>query len=109
MLDRPSRLRAVRDGLKASPAVALLGPRQCGKTTLARAFAVRGATTYFDLEHPAEAVSSPLSLATIKLLENLIGCAQELLVGGEGIGQFGRATKQLLQDLSSIGLGQRFE
>ena len=61
MLDRPSRPRAVRDGLKASPAVALLGPRQCGKTTLARAFAVRGATTYFDLEHPAKRCPHPLA------------------------------------------------
>ena len=45
----------------------------------------------------------------IKLLEYLIGCAQQLIVGGERMGQFGRAKKQLLQDLSSIGLGQRFE
>jgi len=38
--------RRLRDALSKFPAVALLGPRQCGKTTLARQFA--GA--YFDME-----------------------------------------------------------
>ena len=38
--------RQVRDKLGKFPAVAILGPRQCGKTTLARQFA--GA--YFDME-----------------------------------------------------------
>jgi hypothetical protein len=38
------------------PAVALLGPRQCGKTTLAKQIlAVRGGT-YLDLERPADAL-----------------------------------------------------
>lgn len=40
----------LRQRLAAYPAVALVGPRQCGKTTLARAHG--GA--YFDLEQPAE-------------------------------------------------------
>ena len=53
MIERPVQLKTLRDGLKASPVVALLGPRQCGKTTLARHLAESGATTYFDLEHPA--------------------------------------------------------
>src|SRR6266853_1527096 len=35
MIERPAQLKALRDGLKTSPVVALLGPRQCGKTTLA--------------------------------------------------------------------------
>lgn len=36
--------------IKRSPVTALLGPRQCGKTTLARAFADGKKATYFDLE-----------------------------------------------------------
>jgi predicted AAA+ superfamily ATPase len=40
----------VKKRLEDSPAVLLLGPRQCGKTTLAKA--VGG--TYFDLEQPAD-------------------------------------------------------
>lgn len=38
--------RQVRDKLRKFPAVALLGPRQCGKTTLARGFD----GVYFDME-----------------------------------------------------------
>jgi hypothetical protein len=38
--------RLTRDRLAASPAVAIVGPRQCGKTVLARSFS----RTYFDLE-----------------------------------------------------------
>ncbi len=42
--------------MKQFPAVALLGPRQCGKTTLAKIFAKgnKHNTIYFDLESPAD-------------------------------------------------------
>ena len=36
-LSRPRRIAMVRASLRRSPVVALLGPRQCGKSTLARA------------------------------------------------------------------------
>jgi len=54
VIARPALLKSVRDGLKANPVVALLGPRQCGKTTLARGLAGSVATSYFDLENPAD-------------------------------------------------------
>jgi hypothetical protein len=54
MLARPRLLALVEDRLRANPAVLLLGPRQCGKTTLARAFAARHQAEYFDLEAPAD-------------------------------------------------------
>ncbi len=38
--------------LQSTPIVALLGPRQCGKTTLARMIASEGESMYFDLEDP---------------------------------------------------------
>jgi predicted AAA+ superfamily ATPase len=40
--------------LRASPVVALIGPRQCGKTTLARGLAETRRSTYFDLEDPLD-------------------------------------------------------
>jgi len=40
--------------LRQFPAVALLGPRQVGKTTLARSIAAERPTTYLDLENPAD-------------------------------------------------------
>ena len=36
--------------IQRSPATALLGPRQCGKTTLARELAIGQQATFFDLE-----------------------------------------------------------
>lgn len=51
MLDR-SALSAIRTALRRSPVVALIGPRQCGKTTLARQIVSAGSPNYFDLESP---------------------------------------------------------
>ena len=48
-LPRPRELEAVRAGLRRAPITALLGPRQCGKTTLARSLK---AEHFFDLEDP---------------------------------------------------------
>jgi hypothetical protein len=49
----PRGLRAVlEDRLRQFPAVALLGPRQVGKTTLARAIARGTESLYLDLENP---------------------------------------------------------
>ena len=52
MIDRPTDTRRVRAALKRSRVVALLGPRQCGKTTLARQFVSAESLNYFDLEDP---------------------------------------------------------
>jgi predicted AAA+ superfamily ATPase len=52
MLDRPQRLDQIRRALKRSRVVALLGPRQCGKTTLARLVVPSDSANYFDLEDP---------------------------------------------------------
>ena len=43
----------VRAALRRSRVVALLGPRQCGKTTLARKFERPDSMNYFDLEDPS--------------------------------------------------------
>ena len=44
----------IRARLDQFPAVALLGPRQAGKTTLAELIAEERASVYLDLEHPAD-------------------------------------------------------
>lgn len=53
MIDRTIDRRLISQALKRSRVVALLGPRQCGKTTLAREFVPVNAANYFDLEDPA--------------------------------------------------------
>ena len=54
VIARPGLLALVERRLRSNPAVLLIGPRQCGKTTLARVFAARQDAEYFDLEVPAD-------------------------------------------------------
>ncbi len=51
---RVRQIAHLRRALLRAPVVALLGPRQCGKTTLARQVAVGQPGAYFDLESPAD-------------------------------------------------------
>lgn len=51
---RSALRRQVETAIGRSPVTALLGPRQCGKTTLARDIARTRASTFFDLERPAD-------------------------------------------------------
>ena len=53
MILRLSDIAIIRTALRRSRVVALVGPRQCGKTTLAREFVPPGSPNYFDLEDPA--------------------------------------------------------
>jgi hypothetical protein len=52
VLERPALADRVRRDLSRCPVVGLVGPRQCGKTTLARRFLPSGSPAYFDLEDP---------------------------------------------------------
>ena len=54
MIGRPELERQVEYGLKHSPVTAILGPRQCGKTTLAREFCTGEDAACFDLEAPED-------------------------------------------------------
>src|SRR5271163_4512876 len=49
---RTADIALIRAALRRSRVVALLGPRQCGKTTLAREFVSPDSLNYFDLEDP---------------------------------------------------------
>ena len=55
MRKRPDLLARVNKALTRSPVVMLLGPRQCGKTTLARQLVGERSPNYFDLERQAVA------------------------------------------------------
>src|ERR1700722_18730258 len=51
LIKRPRYLKAIKAVLTEQPICALLGPRQCGKTTLARQLAEEhGNCHYFDLD-----------------------------------------------------------
>lgn len=69
MIERNARLTELQKRLKRSPVVALLGPRQCGKTTLARQLLDPKSKQYFDLEEPislARLEQPQLTLAPLK-------------------------------------------
>ena len=70
LLSRERLTSAVSSALGRYPATLLLGPRQCGKTTLARQIWKAQGGTYFDLEDP----DTPLKPQVAKLvLEDLRG------------------------------------
>lgn len=52
MIPRESLAARIRTALRRARVVALVGPRQAGKSTLARAIVRPGAAAYFDLEDP---------------------------------------------------------
>ena len=72
MLKRPRLLARLRAGLKTAPAVLLLGPRQCGKTTLARQLAGELKSTYFDLENPVDLARLSEPMTALGPLRGLI-------------------------------------
>jgi predicted AAA+ superfamily ATPase len=54
MIARPELVRRVTAGLEHSPVTLILGPRQCGKTTLARQLGQNQEGSYYDLESPRD-------------------------------------------------------
>lgn len=77
MLDRHTvqrmrLLQRVRHALGRSRAVVLAGPRQSGKTTLARQFVSPESPRYFDLEHPLQRDRLAQPLTALSPLEGLV-------------------------------------
>lgn len=70
MIERTDITKHITQALDRGRIVSLLGPRQCGKTTLARQFAKLGSSLYFDLEDP---VDSAKMGEPKNVLENLKG------------------------------------
>ena len=71
MLERSAR-RLIANALQRTPIVSLLGPRQSGKTTLAREFAGQRKTTIFDLENPTDAARLSLPMNALEPLRGLV-------------------------------------
>jgi uncharacterized protein len=70
---RSQTLARIRASYAVHPAVAIEGPRQCGKTTLARAFAAdTPEVTFFDLESPADLQRLATPEQTLRPLVGLV-------------------------------------
>lgn len=72
MVKRTKALSQVTQALGWSRAVALVGPRQCGKTTLAREFVAFDSPNYFDLEDEADLARLENPAFTFGKLEGLV-------------------------------------
>ena len=72
MILRSNSLKVIREALAHSRIVTLIGPRQCGKTTLAREFLAEDSANYFDLEDPASLARLTEPMTALGPLKGLV-------------------------------------
>ena len=72
LIPRPGLEQRIRTALGRSRAVVLVGPRQCGKSTLARRFLSADDPNYFDLELPASRASLAQPMTALEALHGLV-------------------------------------
>jgi hypothetical protein len=72
MIPRPEPIRQIEASFQIHPVTALLGPRQCGKTTLARFIAEQEPSTIFDLENPVDIQRLSAPMQALKDLSGLV-------------------------------------
>ncbi|MDP1606203.1 MAG: ATP-binding protein [Rhodocyclaceae bacterium] len=72
MIERTASIQAIRTALSRSRIVALVGPRQCGKTTLAREFLAEDSANYFDLEDPVSLMRLSEPMTALGSLDGLV-------------------------------------
>lgn len=72
MIKRQNLLRHVQTALKRSRVVGLIGPRQCGKTTLARQLVSVDSPNYLDLEDPSGLARLDEPMTALRGLKGLV-------------------------------------
>jgi hypothetical protein len=72
MIPRAHITANISTALERSRAVALIGPRQCGKTTLARQFVSPDSPNYFDLEDPVSLARLDEAMTALRGLTGLV-------------------------------------
>ena len=72
MIERTVLQHTVQQALARSRVVALIGPRQCGKTTLARRFVPPVSVNYFDLEDPVSLARLDQPMTALSPLTGLV-------------------------------------
>ncbi len=74
-IKRASRIKSLVKAFRSSPALAILGPRQCGKTTLARQFSShtkQKSVHWFDLEDPRDLAALDNPMLALEGLKGLV-------------------------------------
>ncbi|MCA9285120.1 MAG: ATP-binding protein [Phycisphaerales bacterium] len=72
MIPRSHATASLKAALKRAPVVALVGARQCGKSTLARAVVDPSSDAYFDLEDPADLARLEQPMVALRSLRGLV-------------------------------------
>jgi predicted AAA+ superfamily ATPase len=72
MIARPNILDSMHRALGRAPVVVLSGPRQCGKTTLARELLSPDSLNYFDLEDPTSIARLEAPMTALAPLRGLV-------------------------------------
>ncbi len=72
MIDRSRLVAELERALGRSRVVVLLGPRQCGKTTLVRKLLEADSVNYFDLEDPADLARLDEPMTALRPLQGLV-------------------------------------
>ena len=72
MIPRQGQMALLRAALARSAVVLLAGPRQCGKTTLARMLVPEDSPNYFDLEDPVSLGLFDQPMTTLEPLRRLV-------------------------------------
>jgi uncharacterized protein len=72
MIERPALKSRIDSALARSRIVSLLGPRQCGKTTMARLFVTPESLNYFDLEDRLSLARLEEPMTALKDLKGLV-------------------------------------
>lgn len=83
LIPRPIVIAQIVRLLAIHPLVALLGPRQYGKTTMARMIGEQQSAVYFDLENPVDARRLAAPLTVLEALTGLVVIDAALAVGAE--------------------------
>jgi predicted AAA+ superfamily ATPase len=72
MIKRAALEKRIATALRRSRIVALTGPRQCGKTTLARKLIATNSPNYFDLEDPVSLARLDEPMTALRELKGLV-------------------------------------
>jgi uncharacterized protein len=72
MIERLAILSIIKAAIQRSRVVVLSGPRQCGKTTLARELLSEDSVNYFDLEDPASLARLDEPMTALRPLNGLV-------------------------------------
>jgi predicted AAA+ superfamily ATPase len=75
IMERKDFMAQINASFEVHPIVAILGPRQCGKTTIARQYAMEQGLkeqNYFDLEDPTDILRLENPKTSLSLLSGLV-------------------------------------